>query len=771
MTTRTIAAGVRTLLAGALIVALAACGERGSEDDGRADGAAPAGGRETRQVTQETTDPHLWLEDVTGEKALAWVKAQNRRSLPRLEADPRYRPAYDRILKILTASDRIPYGTLRAGRVDNFWQDADHTRGVWRRTTLASYAGGRPDWETLLDLDALAKAEGENWVWKGAACLPPEHRRCILSLSRGGADAVVLREFDTETKQFVEDGFRLPEAKQWFAWLDADHLLIASPHEGGSKNTSGYPRTVRIWKRGTPLGRARTVFTGAETDAFAFPVVEHSPAGREAFIVQAPDFFHQTVHHLRPDGGLQRLPLPADVDFKGVFAGRVVALLRSNWQTGDRGGLLPAGAVVSVPLAGLLAGDLSQASAIVAPNERITVTDATIGRRAVFVTILDRVKGRLIEAVPSSTGWRLDRLGLPEDGTVSVVSADPFTDAILVNHESFLAPDTLHLVKGEGEPTPIMRLPPRFDASRYVVDQFFAESEDGTRVPYFLVHAKDIEYDGRTPTILYGYGGFEISLTPRYLPAMAIEWLEAGGAWAVANIRGGGEFGPRWHKAALKENRPVAYADFAAVAWDLVARKVTTPARLGIYGRSNGGLLVTATMVRYPGLFGAVVAGVPLTDMLRYHRLLAGASWIGEYGNPDDPDERAFLKTYSPYQNVRAGVRYPPILFITSTRDDRVHPGHARKMAAKMIEQGHEVLYYENTEGGHAGAANLPQRARYDTLILVFMMQELMGGGASGHGASDVPAGAPAAPADRAGRQQEAAAPEKPGRETPEGAG
>ncbi|RMF14706.1 MAG: S9 family peptidase [Alphaproteobacteria bacterium] len=712
--------------------------------------------QETQQVKQEEADPYRWLEKVTGKEALAWVGKQNERALAQLEKDPRYPDAYERILKIYTASDRIPYGRLRAGNVDNFWQDESHTRGIWRRTTLASYASGRPSWNILLDIDALAKAENENWVWKGANCLPPDYRRCIVSLSRGGADAVELREFDTQTKRFVDDGFRLDEAKQWFAWLDADHLLIASPLEGGAKNTSGYPRTVRTWKRGTPLKDARTVFEGPASDAFAFPAVEHSPEGREAFVIKAPDFFHQTVHHLEADGSLHRLPLPDDVDFKGIFKGRVIALLRSNWKTGDKGGLLPAGAVVSVPLAGLLADDLSEAVVIVAPNERVTVTDAVIGSGAVYVTILDQVKGRLIEAVPSTTGWRLDRLGLPEDGTVSVTSSDPFTDAILVNYESFLAPDTLYLVKNAGEPRAIMKLPPRFDASRYVVDQFFAESEDEVKVPYFLVHAKDMKYDSNTPTILYGYGGFEISLTPQYLPPMAIEWLKAGGAWAVANIRGGGEFGPRWHQAALKEKRPIAYADFAAVAWDLIHRKVTSPKRLGIYGRSNGGLLVTATMVRYPKLFGAVAAGVPLTDMLRYHKLLAGASWIGEYGNPDIPEERDFLKTYSPYQNVRADVRYPPIFFITSTRDDRVHPGHARKMAAKMIDQGHEVLYYENTEGGHAGAANLPQRARYDALILVFMMQKLMD--ADGDQAADGPADAPAVPDE--GRPQEAHAPE-----------
>ncbi len=716
-------------LAGVLAAGLGAC-DRGGEKS-KAPDEAPAGGKQKTVTTQAGNgstqgDPYLWLEDVQGEKALAWVRQRNERTLKILAGDPRYQPAYDRILAIYQSPDRIPYGQLRAGHVDNFWQDRDHVRGLWRRTTLASYKTETPQWDVLLDIDRLAAEEGENWVWKGATCLPPAYTRCMVSLSRGGGDAVVVREFDTTTKRFVTDGFALPEGKQWLAWLDADHLLVATPHAGGMKNSAGYPRTIRIWKRGEPLEKARTIFTGAETDAFVFPVVAHDPdGGHEAFVVQAPDFFHQTVYHLGADGKLHRLPLPADVDFKGLYAGQVIVQLRSAWAVGKTAGRLAEGAVVSIPLAELTAGDVSGATTVMAPGSRVTVRDAAIGRNGVYVAILDNVKGRLVQAVRAPGGWRLQPVPLPGDGTVSVVSADPFTDAVLVNYESFLKPDTLYVSEGNGAPEAIKALPPRFDAGRYAVDQFFAESEDGTKIPYFLIHRKDMPHDATTPTILYGYGGFEIALTPQYLSPMAIEWLEAGGAYAVANIRGGGEFGPRWHRAALKENRPKAYADFAAVAYDLVARRVTTPRRLGIYGRSNGGLLVTATMVRYPELFGAVAAGVPLTDMLRYHKLLAGASWIGEYGNPDRPEERAFLATYSPYQNLKEGVRYPPILFITSTLDDRVHPGHARKMAARMMALGQEVLYYENTEGGHAGAANLPERARYDTLILVFMLRKL----------------------------------------------
>ncbi len=680
-------------------------------------------------VTEKTTerasseDPFLWLEDIEGARALAWVREQNAHALARLEADPRHEEIRQAALAVYTAADRIPYGRILNGKVDNFWQDKDHVRGLWRRTTLESYAGAEPDWTVLLDLDALAGAEGENWVWKGADCLAPDFDRCLLRLSRGGADAVVMREFDTAAGAFVAGGYALEEEKQNAAWIDADHLLIASPLEGGAKNTSGYARTIRLWTRGTPLAAAPTLFESAASDAFVFPVVVHRPEGREMFIVRAPDFFHETVHHLAADGTLTELPLPADVNFQGLIDGRVIALLRSDWTTDAL--VAPAGAVVSVPLASLLAGTHDGLEVVVAPSDRLAIQNVAIGAAAVYVTALDNVTGRLLRAVRGDAGWQVDDIDLPDNGTVSIVSADDFSDSVFLNFESFLEPDTLYLTRDGAAPMPLRRMPARFDPAPYTVEQLFAESADGTKVPYFVIRAKDMAFDGTTPTILYGYGGFEIALSPGYLTPLAIEWLKRGGAYVVANIRGGGEFGPRWHEAALKENRPRAYEDFAAVAKDLVARRITSPARLGIYGGSNGGLLVGATMVRYPELFGAVVSAVPLLDMLRYHKLLAGASWIGEYGNPDIPEERAFIARYSPYQNVRADVVYPPVFFTTSTRDDRVHPGHARKMAAKMMAQGHDVLYYENIEGGHAGAANLEQRAMRDALIGTYFLQEL----------------------------------------------
>jgi len=710
------------LAATGLVFLLGACDSSAPPEDTE-EGASVNKTANESETAGETPDPYLWLEEVEGERALDWARARNEEALARLERDPRYDNIRTFAEDIYTAEDRIPYGQIRGDHVYNFWQDDTHVRGLWRRATLESYASQSPDWETLLDLDELAEAEGENWVWKGAGCLPPEHTRCLLRLSRGGADAVVVREFDLSEKAFVEDGFRLDEGKQWTEWVDTDTLMVATPHAGGMQNSSGYPRTVRLWQRGTPLSNAETIFTGEESDAFAFPMSIIRPEGREMFVVRAPDFFTETIFHLGQDNSLRELPLPEDVDMQGLIDGHLIARLRSNWSLGETS--LPAGAVVTLPLRDLIAGEARDAEILVTPDKKTAVEQVAIARDAVYVSVLENVKGRLKRATRADGGWQIEDVAVPRTGTVAITSANAFNDVVFVNFEQFLEPDTLFLVRSTEDIEAIKRNPPRFDGEPYAVAQHFAESEDGMRIPYFLIHRKDMPQDGTTPTILYGYGGFEISLTPSYLSPLAISWLERGGAYAVANIRGGGEFGPAWHEAALKENRKLAFADFAAAASDLVQRKLTTPDRLGIYGGSNGGLLVTATMVRYPDRFGAVVAAVPLVDMLRYHKLLAGASWIAEYGNPDIPEERSYIEQYSPYQNVRPGVEYSPIFLTTSTRDDRVHPGHARKMSAKMAAQGHEVLYYENIEGGHAAAANLRQRARRDALVATFFLQEL----------------------------------------------
>lgn len=669
----------------------------------------------------ETVDSFLWLEEVDGERALAWVEARNRETLGELESDPRYAPLYRSALEQLTADDRIPYAVMRDGWVFNFWQDGTHERGLWRRMPFEAYIAGGKEWEVLLDFDALAEREHENWVFKGSTCLPGGDR-CLLQLSRGGADAVVVREFDLASGEFTAAGFDLPEAKQSALWLERDALLVTTPLHGGSVNTSGYAREVRVWQRGMPLEDAPVVLRIDASDAFAQALVQHRPEGREVFLARMPDFFHEEIHHLDVERGeAVRLALPDDVDFRGIIKGWLVVLLRSDWSAG--GGDFEAGSLVAVRLDEARAG--TPHPVVIEPKPaRGSIVAVGLGRDVIYVQSMRNVAGELHLAAVSEDGFEVRSVDLPDAGSVSIVDVSPQRNVAFVAYEGFLTAPRVLLAEPDGRTRTIAEAPARFDAARFTVSQHWARSKDGTGIPYFEVGAPG--HSGPQPTLMYGYGGFEVALTPSYVSAPVQAWLAAGGRYVVANIRGGGEFGPAWHRAALKENRQRAFDDFAAVGADLIERGVTAPGRLGIYGGSNGGLLVGASLVQHPELWGAVVCAVPLLDMLRYHKLLAGASWIGEYGDPDDPEERAFIARYSPYQNVRSDGHYPPVLFMTSTRDDRVHPGHARKMAARMRAQGHRVLYFENTEGGHAGAANLEQTARQQALYLVFLMRELM---------------------------------------------
>jgi prolyl oligopeptidase len=670
-------------------------------------------------------DPYLWLEQVESPAALDWVKARNARSEAVLAKDPKFAELRERIHSVLVAKDRIPSPALRGGWVYNFWQDASHVKGLWRRTRPAEFGKTEPAWETLLDLDELSKKEGESWVWRGANCLAPGYERCLLSLSRGGKDAVVVREFDIPRRVFVTDGFTLPEAKSDVGWMDADTLWVGTDFGDGSLTHSGYPRIAKLWRRGTPLASARQVFEGKVEDVAAGGYTIFSHTGPVHLLYRSPSFFESEASLYFPESGaIKKIPFPRDADFKGAFQGQLLALLRSDWGNGKRG--FSAGSLVSLPIEHVADADpLAAVQVVYEPGERSTLSSVAWSKSSLYLDVLENVKGRILKLRRTAKGWTSRRLPFPDSGIVRVTSVDPFAEELFAEYESFLVPTTLYSYPGQGRLKAVKRLPERFDARGLEVSQHEAVSRDGTKIPYFLVHKKGVRFNGENPTLLYGYGGFEVSMTPYYMGATGKVWLERGGVFALANIRGGGEFGPKWHQAAILENRQKSYDDFISVAADLNRIHVTSPKRLGIMGGSNGGLLMGVMLTQRPDLFKAIVCQVPLLDMLRYNQLLAGASWMGEYGNPEDPAMRAVIARYSPYQNVKAELKYPRVFFETSTKDDRVHPGHARKMVARMEAQGHEVLYFENIEGGHSAAADLEQRAKRAALEYTYLWNEL----------------------------------------------
>jgi prolyl oligopeptidase len=668
---------------------------------------------------QIPADPYAWLEDVHGVRPLQWVAAQNRQSLDRLKADPRYSRNFDTALALMDAADRIPYGRLRHGHVYNFWQDAANPKGLWRRTAIADYRTAAPRWEVLLDVDALARAEGENWVYKGADCAPGEER-CLISLSRGGGDAVVVREFDLRARDFVIGGFALAEAKSTGTYLDDDTVLFATAADAATQ--SGYGRIVRMWKRGTPLAGARTLYEGQVTDVLVAPETFPTPDGNLAVIARAVSFFETDYFMLGAGQAVWKLPVPRALQLQGVVDGRLIFTLREDWQV-PGGPALGRGALAALALEGTDAAHTGDVTLLYAPGPRASVESVGVGRTRIYAAITENVIGAVHVFTPRSGGWDRNLLDLPGQGTAGIVTVNPYGPEAMIGFENYLTPPTVYFADGDTVLTPVKSLPARFDASGLVTEQFEAVSADGTPIPYFVTRPGNLP--GPAPTLLYGYGGFEVSLTPSYGASVGREWLARGGIYVVANIRGGGEFGPAWHDAALKTHRQRAFDDFAAVAADLSRRGLTTPGQLGIMGGSNGGLLVSTVMVQHPELIGAVVCQVPLIDMLAFSRIGAGASWVGEYGDPADPRERAYLLSYSPYQNVKPDVSYPPVFFVTATSDDRVSPVHARKMAARMQEQGHEVLFYENTDGGHAAAADHRQRAEMFALSFVYLAQKL----------------------------------------------
>jgi prolyl oligopeptidase len=675
-------------------------------------------------LADEQTDPYLWLEDVHGDRAMAWVRERNAATEKVLLAAPGFAARERAIREVLDSRDRIPAVTRRGDWLYNLWQDADHPRGLWRRTTLAGFRKAQPEWDTVLDIDALGKAEGENWVFGGAECLGPDYRRCLLSLSRGGADASVVREFDTVSKRFIGDGFQVPEAKSDVTWIDADTVYIGSDFGPGSLTDAGYPRTIKRWRRGQKLADAVTVFEGKSTDVSAYAFVDHTPGFERQGFGRFTGFYDSQSVLLLGDRHVA-IDKPSDASFS-FWRDRVLIQLRSDWTVA--GNTWPRGSLLVADAAAYLKGERAL-TALFTPTPTQSLEAYAHTASTVILSVLDNVTTRLEEWKPGAAGWQRRNVAAPALGTLSVATLhdpllkdDPLAEHYWLTNTGFLNPSALSLARtGTDAREPLKSLPAFFDASGMRVEQRFARSKDGTRVPYFVIWPKGAKADGRNPTLLYGYGGFEVSMSPSYLAVAGRTWLAQGGVYVLSNIRGGGEYGPQWHQAAVKADKQKSYDDFAAVAEDLIATGVTQRQHLGIQGGSNGGLLMGAVMVQRPELFAAVVCQVPLLDMRRYHRLLAGASWMAEYGDPDKPEEWAYISRYSPYQNVKAGVKMPAVLFTTSTRDDRVHPGHARKMAARMLEQGHQPLYWENIEGGHGGAADNAQRARMRALELSFL--------------------------------------------------
>lgn len=690
-------------------------------------------------VTTNEQDPHLWLEEVEGERALDWVRRQNERTLAELQSDPRYDGFEAAALEVLTSDDRIPYGTIRDGLVYNFWQDETHVRGLWRRTSLDSYRTDDPDWDVILDIDELAEAEDANWVFKGANVFRPhgsDRYLCLLSLSDGGKDAIVQREFDIETRSFVADGFVTPEAKQGAAWIDDDHVLIATDWTsedgdnpaGGSESSvteSGYPFVVKRWTRGTELSSAAEVLRGLPTDVGVFPfTIEKEDGTLLLGAVQADTFFTST-HWLFTDSGPVQWPIPPKSTPNGIAHDRFIFSLEQDWQPADIA--FQTGDLVAFDVDAFLdTHELPPVELVFRPSATQAVSGIAVASGGTLLSISENVVGKVLRLEPSESGWTTTPIELPGTGDVGIAFSDHKEATVLLNYEDFLTPSSLlALDSTTGNVEALKTLPARFDTEGLVVEQLSAISADGTAIPHFIVRRADTTFDGTTPTLLYGYGGFQVSLSPSYSGTIGRNWLEEGGAFVLANIRGGGEFGPAWHQAGLKTNRQRVYDDFIAVAESVIETGLTSAEHLGIMGGSNGGLLMGVMLNQRPDLWGAVVVQVPLLDMLRYHLLLAGASWVDEYGSPEDPEERAFLETVSPYQNFDAGKPYPTPLFVTSTKDDRVHPGHARKLAKKFEEAELPFWYYENINGGHSAAANQTEAAKRTALEFTYLMQQL----------------------------------------------
>ncbi|WP_307718257.1 prolyl oligopeptidase family protein [Sphingomonas sp. TZW2008] len=702
---------MRRLAVGAALAVLAASGGI-AQTAAMTDAAPPA-----------AADPHIWLEDKDGSAALAWIEAENKRTLARLEADPRFTTFNEEALAIAAADDRIPMPELIDGRIMNMWRDKAHPQGIWRWTSEADYAGPAPRWTTLIDLDALSRAEGKKWVWKGVTCRQPDEKSCLVALSEGGEDATELREFDLVTGRFVDGGFVLPASKQNADWIDADTLIVSRDWGAGTLTKSGYPFVAKIVKRGQPLSAAQEVYRGTAEDIGVWPFVAVDGRGNRAVVITRAKTFFTSENFLWDGAEARRIAMPDKADIKGLVDGQLIVRVSEPW------GAIPEGALASLPLDAARIGE-GTPTLIFAPGPRQSVErdNIRVTGNAVIAAIYDNVRGRAMAFRRAGDGWRATTLALPDNLSVDLVATDLRHDRGFLTVSGFTTPTRLMAfdLAEDAAPRTVKALPARFDATGLAVDQIEAVSSDGTKIPYFVVHRAGAATDGATPTLMTAYGGFEVSMTPYYSGVTGKLWLERGGAFVLANIRGGGEFGPAWHEAGRKTKRQLIFDDFAAVARDLSRRGITRADRLGIFGGSNGGLLMGVELTQHPELWGAVTIQVPLLDMLRYEGIAAGASWVDEYGSIANPDERAFLARISPYHVLRRDGRYPEPYIWTTTKDDRVGPQHARKFAARMKEFGLPYMFYEDTAGGHSGDADIAQGARLQALQTVYLAQKLM---------------------------------------------
>jgi prolyl oligopeptidase len=681
------------------------------------------------QTPNEPQDKYQWLEDVSGTRSMGWVKAENERSAKVLESDPRYAGLEAMALKVLESPDRLADPEFRVGEIYNTWQDAQHVRGILRRTTLADYLTAQPHWKTVLDYDSLAKQDNEKWVQKGLNCLYPGDGLCLVALSAGGEDADTQREFDLKTAQFVEGGFVLPKSKQDATWVDKDTLLVARDWGAGTMTTSGYPFVVKMWKRGEPLGQAKEIYRGKESDVSVGAETLHDSQGHHVtLLVRGVNFFENEISLLMPDG-VKRISLPSKTEINGLLDGQLIVTLNEDWKPEGLATTFVQGSVISLDLGAVRKDQVHLKPTVVfAPTALEFVQEVGVTKGHLIVATMEHVQGRAYIYTRSEDGaWTRKKLDIPDNVAVAIETTNTSDDKFFISLTGFLTPSSLLLGDAAaGSLKEAKTLPAQFDASNNVVEQLEVASKDGTKVPYFVVRRKDVKYDGTNPTLLNAYGGFQVSETPRYSGIQGKLWLERGGVFVLANIRGGGEFGPAWHDAGLKTHRQRIYDDFAAVGQDLVTRKITSPRRLGIVGGSNGGLLMGVEFTQHPEMWNAVVIQVPLLDMLRFEQIAAGASWVGEYGSVSVPEERKFLASISPYNQLKGDVNYPEPLIFTTTKDDRVGPVHARKFAAKMEELHKPFFYEEIVEGGHAAGADLKEQAKTWAVMYTYLTRKLM---------------------------------------------